>query len=187
MRKIIFVCLIAIFLQIGVFAQSSEFQKGLGFAKSNDFQNALVKFQNSLDEKLSDKKLAQVYYNIGVCFYRLNQPSKAVIEFEKATKLNPNYAKVYYGLGMALVDLKDFEKAESNFLKAIRFEEKNGETWFDLALVLCEEQKFEQAKLAFENSIKYKSIAKSIAKQNLEILNQNFGKETAKINFKEQK
>ncbi len=170
MRKLFFVGLITIILQFNVFAQADEFQKGINLAKVKDFQTALVHFQNSFDKKLPDKKIAQVYYNIGVCFYHLNQSNKAVISFNKAIELNPNYEKSYYGLAMVQFDLKDLANAENNFLKAISLNETNGETWFDLALVLYQEQKFDEAILAFQKSIKLKSVAKSTSYNNLGVI-----------------
>jgi Flp pilus assembly protein TadD len=170
MRKLFFVSLITVILQFSVFAQTDEFQKGLDFAKKNDFQNALVKFQNSFSKNLSDKKIAQVHYNIGVCFYRLNQMNQAVTEFDKVINLNPNNEKVYYALAMTQVDLKNFDQAETNFLKAIKLDETNGEIWFDLALVLYQKQKFDESIVAFQNSIKYKSVAKSTSYNNLGVI-----------------
>ncbi len=187
MRKLILTVLFTVILQVGVFAQADEFQKGINFAKSGDFQNALVKFQNSFKTNLSDKKLSQIHYNIGVCFYRLNQPDKAVASFEKSVELFPDYEKAYYGLAMAQVDLKDFANAETNFLKAINLNKTNGETWFDLALVLCEQEKFAEAINAFKNVVKFTGIAESAAKYNIEILLKNNVKSTAKLISKEKK
>jgi tetratricopeptide (TPR) repeat protein len=187
MKKLFLTVLFTVILQIGVFAQADEFQKGINLAKSDDFQNALVKFQTSLKPDLSDKKLSQIHYNIGVCFYRLNQANKAVASFEKSVELFPNYEKAYYGLAMAQVDLKDFVNAEANFLKAINLNKTNGETWFDLALVLREQEKFPQAINAFKNAVKFNSISESTAKNNLELLSEYNVKSTAKLTGKEKK
>jgi tetratricopeptide (TPR) repeat protein len=181
MRRLFLVCLLTAILQFSVFAQSDEFQKGISFANKGDFQSALVNFQNSFKTNISDKKLAQIHYNIGVCLYRLNQTNKAVISFEQAVELFPKYEKAYYGLAMAQVDLKDFSSAESSFLKAINLNKTNGETWFDLALVLCEQEKFTEAVSAFQNAVKFNSVAESTAKYNLEILSKNDLKSTAKL------
>ncbi len=78
MKRLIFVSLFVLILQFGAFAQATEFDSGMKSAKIGDFQKAVVHFQNSLDKNLSDKKLAQIYYNIGVCFYQLKQTNEAV-------------------------------------------------------------------------------------------------------------
>jgi tetratricopeptide (TPR) repeat protein len=187
MRKLFLTVLLTVILQLGVFAQKNEFQTGIEFAKNGDFQTALIRFQKSETIGLSDRKLSQIQYNIGVCFYRLNQADKAVAAFEQSVGLFPKYEKAYYGLAMAQVDLKDFGSAESNFLKAINLNKTNGETWFDLALVLCEEQKIDEAIFAFQNAVKFKSVAESTAKNNLEMLSKNEIKSTAKLISKEKK
>ncbi len=164
MRKLLLPWLFTLILQLGVFAQIDEFQEGIKLANKGDFQAALVHFQKSeLDS-------AQIHYNIGVCFYRLNKPDKAVIEFQKALKINPSYERAYYANGMAQVDLKNFVEAEKAFLKAIRLDENNGETWYDLAFVFYEQRKYDEAIIAFQNAIKFKSIAKSISYNNLGVV-----------------
>jgi tetratricopeptide (TPR) repeat protein len=187
MRKLFLTVLLTVFLQLGVFAQANEFQTGIEFAKNGDFQTALVHFQKAETADLSKRKLSQIHYNTGVCFYRLNQTNKAVTSFEKAIELSPKYEKAYYGLAMAQVDLKDFGSAEANFLKAINLNKTNGETWFDLALVLCEVQKFAEAITAFQNAVKFNSIAEATAKYNLEMLSKNDINTTAKLILKEKK
>ncbi|MEK7723935.1 MAG: tetratricopeptide repeat protein, partial [Acidobacteriota bacterium] len=131
--------------------------------------NALPHFQNLLDKKLSAKKLAQVHYNIGVCFYRLNQTNSAITEFKQAISLNPNYEKAFYALGMAFSDLKDFNDAENAFRAALKLS-NNGETWFDLGLVLSEQKKYDEAFVSFQNAIKFGSVAASASHNNLGVI-----------------
>ncbi len=164
MRKLFLAWLFALIFQVGVFAQQSEFEKGIELAKRGDFQTALFHFQKS------EANSAQIHYNIGVCFYRLNQPDKAVIEFEKALQINPDYERAYYANGMALVDLKNFDEAEKDFLKAIRLDENNGETWYDLAFVFYEQRKYDETIIAFRNAIKFKSVAKPVSYNNLGVI-----------------
>lgn len=187
MRKLFLAALLAALLQVAGFAQANSFQTGIKFAENGDFQTALSHFQKSETVELSKQKLAQIHYNIGVCFYRLNKADKAVASFEKSVELFPKYEKALYGLAMAQVDLQDFAQAEANFLKAIKVNKTNGETWFDLALVLCEEEKFTEAILAFQNAVKFKTVAETTAKYNLEILSKTDIKSTAKLISKEKK
>ena len=188
MRKLFLTGLSVLFLTFGAFAQTTEFDSGTKSANNGDFKTALVHYQRaSANLQLSTKQSAQIHYNIGVCFYRLNQPNDAIAEFEQAIKLLPDYEKPHYALAMALVDLKEFEKAKSEFFKAIYLNETNGETWFDLALVLIQVQKFDEAAIAFRNAVKFKSIAKNEAIANLEILSRKETKSTAELTFKERK
>lgn len=169
MKKLFLVSIFVLLLQFGASAQNNEFEKGLNLARNGDFQNALPYFQNSLNKKLSAKKLAQIHYNIGVCLYRLNQPDSAIIEFKQAISLNPNYEKAFYALGMAFSDLRQFEDAESSFQAALKLS-NNGETWFDLGLVLSEQKKYDEAFASFQNAIKFGSVAASASHNNLGVI-----------------
>lgn len=169
MKELFFVGIFVLLLHIGAFAQNSQFEKGLSFAGNGDFQNALPYFQNSFNSKLSAKKLAQIHYNIGVCFYRLNQPNSAIIELNQAISLNPNYERSFYALGMVLKDLKNFTESENAFRLALKIS-NNGETWFDLGLVLFELKKYEEAVTAFQNAEKLGSIAVAESHNNLGVI-----------------
>lgn len=169
MKRLFFVGLFVLILEFGAFAQSSAFYLGMNFAKSGDFQTALQYFQKAVDKNLSAKKLAQIHYNIGVCFYRLNQFDKAVTEFERAVEFNPNYEKAFYALGMAMSDLKKFDEAEKAFRQSLKLS-NNGETWFDLAIVLFEMKKFDESAESFQNAIRFGSESIGASHNNLGVV-----------------
>ncbi len=178
MKRIIFdiFIIVAVFV-FSVSAQNSvqkNFENGIKSAGKGEFQTALADFQKSLAlagaEKTSGNFLAKIHFNIGVCFYRMKQPEKAVGAFERAVLLNPVYEKSFYALGMAQFELKNFLEAEEAFLGAIRLNDRNGETWFDLAFVYLARENFVAAKAAFEKSIKLKSVDSSISHNNLGVI-----------------
>lgn len=169
MKKLFLVSIFVLLLQIGVFAQNNEFEKGLNFARNGDFQNALPYFQNVLKQNHSAKKLAQIHYNIGVCFYRLNQENSAIIEFNQAISLSPNYERAFYALGMVQKDSRNFNEAENAFRSAIKIS-NNGETWFDFGLTLFELKKYDEAFTAFQNADKFGSIAVAESHNNLGVI-----------------
>lgn len=169
MKRLFFVSLFILILQFAAFAQIREFDSGMESAKSGDFQTALQHFRHSLGNNLSTKQTAQVYYNIGVCFYQLKQADKAVAEFEKAINLNPNYEKAFYALGMAFSDLKNFDDAEKAFRQALKLS-NNGEIWFDLGLVLFELKKYDDSAVSFQNAIKFGNYSISASHNNLGVV-----------------
>lgn len=171
MKKSFVVILFVLIVKTGAFSQTKEFNLGLESARNMDFQTALKHFQNIPSGSLSDKQKAQIHYNIAVCYYRLKQIQKAVLEFEKAIQLKKNYEKSFYALGMAQTDLQNWDEAKTAFQQAIKLSNgRNGEAWFDLAFVLIEKKEFENALEAFQNAIKFKSIASLESRQNVEIL-----------------
>ena len=54
-------------------------------------------------------KSAEVYYSQANEFYKNNQYEKAIIAYNKAIEINPNYADVYYNKGIVLKKLGQFE------------------------------------------------------------------------------
>ncbi len=171
MKRLFIVILSILILSIGAFAQSGEFNLGIKSANLGSFQIALEHFQKAFDQNLAHHKIAQIHYNIAVCYYRLNQPNKAVTEFEKAISLRKSYDKAFYGLGMAHSDLRNWIEAETALSQSIKFSKgRNGEVWFDLGVVLIEQQDYVGAKSAFQNAIKFGSKASLESTQNVEIL-----------------
>lgn len=169
MKKLFLVSLFVLILNFGASAQSNEFEIGLNFARNSDFQNALPRFQSALKQNYSAKKLAQIHYNIGVCFYRTNQLNSAIIKFNQAISLNPNYERAFYALGMAEKELQNFAEAENAFRIALKLS-NNGETWFDLGIALFELKKYHEAFTAFQNADKFGSVAAAESHNNLGVI-----------------
>lgn len=173
----IFVILLAIVTSVS--AQSlttrQSFEKGVKLAKSEKFEAALDDFERALtlagSEDATRNFRARIYFNIGVCLYRLKQNEKAVGEFEEAVRLAQNdYEKAFYALGMAQAELKNWREAEAAFLAAIRLNKRNGEAWFDLAFVYLANNDYDSARNAFRKSIELKSVAAPIGHNNLGVI-----------------
>jgi tetratricopeptide (TPR) repeat protein len=178
MKRIIFgffVILSAFTINISAqtFAQQ-RFEKGMIAASDGKYAAALADFKMSLaflaDEKSDNEFRARIHYNIGVCFYQLKEQTKAVAEFERAVKLNPNHEKSFYSLGMAQFELKNWKESEAAFRGALRVNNRNGETWFDLAFVYLAQKDYDTARAAFQKAVKYKSVDSAIAHNNLGVI-----------------
>lgn len=171
MKRLLFTSFFILLFNFVITAQVSDFNLGLKSASLNDFQAALEHFQKANNNNLSNKQLAQIHYNIGVCLYRLKQSDKAVKHFEQAVFLHRNYEKAFYALGMALSDLNDFERAEIAFQNSIKIANgRNGETWFDLAFVYIAQKKYDEAFLSFQKAIEFGSQATAASHNNLGVI-----------------
>ncbi|OGS20076.1 MAG: hypothetical protein A2252_08595 [Elusimicrobia bacterium RIFOXYA2_FULL_39_19] len=53
-----------------------------------------------------------VYYNLGNCYYRTNKIGKAVLNYEKAAKINPSDDDVQYNLAYLKSIIKDSENTD---------------------------------------------------------------------------
>ena len=59
------------------------------------------------------------YNNRGIAYYKLKEYKKAIKEFSKAIKLNPEFAAAYLNRGSAYDKLKQTGSARLDFKKAI--------------------------------------------------------------------
>ena len=157
------------------FTTQQMFEKAVSKANEGKFETALPMFKDTLALAAIDDADAafrgKVHFNIGVCFYRLKQNERAIVEFEEAVKLaRGDYEKAFYALGMAESELKNWQKAEAAFRRALSLNRQNGEAWFDLAFVYLANKDYDSARQAFQRSIRYKSISASIGHNNLGVI-----------------
>lgn len=152
----------------------SVFVRGIALANRDSFAEALVEFQNAgklLDgAKISKKTLAQLHFNIGVCYFRLESDHEAIGHFETAVRLYPKYERAHYALGMAALNARDWQKAARAFTNALKIDKTNGETWFDLAFAHLGANALDNATKAFQNSIVYKSVDSPLSHNNVGVL-----------------
>ena len=155
-------------------------------AKKGNYEKALENFHAVLNSRPELKLSAQMHYNIGVCLYHLNQPEKAVDEYQAAIKLGGGkYQKYFYALGMAEAVLGENAKAKAAFSEVVKLNKNDGEAWFDLAMVLLAEKDYDSAIVAFENAVENNSISTVDAINNIGVIAAIKGDvNTAEINFK---
>ena len=82
MKKII----VLLFLFQISFAQSA-FEKANQLYKSGNFQEAIENYESLL---ITEKQSAEIYFNLGNCYYKLHQVAPAIYNFEKALLINPD-------------------------------------------------------------------------------------------------
>ena len=172
---LLFVFLILLTVPVEAQIARNSLKKGAAAANVGNYAEALQQYQKSLAQlektgEPSNDLLAKTHYNIGVCFYHLNQSAKAIEEYRRSIKLQPTYQKVFRAKAMAEIELKDLRAAREDFESAIRLDPNDGESWFDLALVLTVESNYEQAAAAFQNAINNRTVSSSVAHNNLGVI-----------------
>ncbi|KVV13283.1 tetratricopeptide repeat protein [Flavobacterium sp. TAB 87] len=137
MKNILFLFL---FITQVLFAQSS-------FEKANDLYTNL-KYQeaaSAYEDILKTEKLqsADLYFNLGNCYYKLNQVAPSIYNYEKALFLRPNDAAALNNLKFAkkltIDEIKDvpkvgFAKLVQNFTGIFTY---NTWAWICVALSFC--------------------------------------------------
>src|SRR6185295_6623294 len=73
---------------------------------------------NATEPKTSAKTEAKSVYNTGIDFLDSGQIPKAVSSFERALKLDPEYADAYEGLGRAYFKMGEWQKSIDSYRQA---------------------------------------------------------------------
>ena len=113
MKNIVYIVL---FLTQVVAAQS--FEKGNTQYRKGDYKGAVKEYEGILTNK---QESAEVYFNLGNAYYKLNKVAPAVYNYEKALQLNPGNKDIEVNLAfaqkMVLDDIKAVPKV--GFSKAL--------------------------------------------------------------------
>ncbi|RVU90691.1 tetratricopeptide repeat protein [Flavobacterium columnare] len=94
MKKILYILL---FLSQFVWANNA-FEKGNDLYQKGKYQEAIQAYENILAQ---GQESAELYFNLGNCYYKLNRVAPAVFNFEKALLLNPNDTEIQNNLTFA--------------------------------------------------------------------------------------
>jgi tetratricopeptide (TPR) repeat protein len=118
------------------FAQNA-FEKGNHLYQKGNFQEAINNYESVLS---SGKQSAELYFNLGNCYYKLHKVAPAIYNFEKALLLNPNDNEIQTNLNfakrMSVDDSKEtpevgFGKLFQNFTSSFDYD-----IWAWIAVVL---------------------------------------------------
>lgn len=72
--------------------------------QEQNFEDALKSY-NAIAE--SGMRSSDLYYNIGNCYYKLNQITEAILYYERALKMQPNGEDIKYNLALANKQIVD--------------------------------------------------------------------------------
>lgn len=114
------------------------FEKGNNLYQKGQYQEAISVYEGILK---SGQESAEVYFNLGNCFYKLNKVAPAVYNFEKALKLNPNDTEIQNNLAfakkMAIDEIQETPKVGFSKIIADFTSNSHYDTWAWIAIVLA--------------------------------------------------
>ena len=134
MKKLLYICLL--FSQ--VFWGQDAFEKGNQLYQNGQYQEAITTYGNILK---SGQESAEVYFNLGNCYYKLNKVAPAVYNFEKALRLKPNDCEIKNNLAfaqkMAIDEIQEtpkvgFSALIHNFTSSFHYD-----TWAWITIILA--------------------------------------------------
>ncbi len=101
------------------FWAQTAFDKGNNLYQKGNYQEAITVYESVVK---SGQQSAELYFNLGNCFYKLNKVAPAIFNFEKALLLNPNDTEIQNNLAFAQKMTIDevIEVPKVGFAKIIR-------------------------------------------------------------------
>ena len=104
-----------IVLTTQVFFAQNGFENGNALYQKGKYQQAIAAYETELSAK---KQSAELYFNIGNCYYKLNKVAPSIYNYEKALLLNPDDTEIQNNLKFAqklqIDDIKTEEKVGFN-------------------------------------------------------------------------
>ncbi|PWA06882.1 tetratricopeptide repeat protein [Flavobacterium psychrotolerans] len=94
MKKILFILL----LTTQVFFAQNGFEKGNALYQNGNYKDAITAYESVLN---ANKQSAELYFNLGNCYYKLNKVAPTIYNYEKALVLNPNDNEIQNNLKFA--------------------------------------------------------------------------------------
>jgi hypothetical protein len=132
MKKILYIFL----LITQTFWAQTAFDKGNNLYQKGNYQEAIIVYESVVK---SGQQSAELYFNLGNCYYKLNKVAPAIFNFEKALLLNPNDSEIQNNLAFAQKMTIDevIEVPKVGFAKIIRdfTSSFHYDTWAWIAIV----------------------------------------------------
>jgi tetratricopeptide (TPR) repeat protein len=117
------------------------------------YKEAIVHFQHAVDLAPS---MARAWNNLGLCSYYLNQNATAIVDYEKAIRLNTQAGHPspwpYLNLAVTQQLLNQVDSAETNLAKSIRLDPKIPSAHLYLGNLLEHQGKLTQATLEYQRA-----------------------------------
>ena len=126
MKKIVFL-LFLIASNIWATDIDNKFLNGNDLYQKGRYQDAILQYESLPKMQIES---AELYFNLGNCYYKLHKVAPAIFNYEKAALLNPNDTEIQTNLDfarkMAIDDIKvipkvGFRKLVSNFTSSYHY------------------------------------------------------------------
>jgi len=122
------------------------------------FDEIIALLTDEVLKKLLEKekdKAAELYIWRGNTWYNKKDYDNAIIDYNKAININPNYELAFYNRGSAWVAKKEYDKAIADYTKIIKPNSKYADTYYtDRGNVWKAQQKYDKAITDYTKAIK---------------------------------
>ena len=120
---------------------------GRDLLNARQYEEAITKLSEAIS---ADPSNPVYYYYRGVAFERSENSDKAVMDYQKAAELKPDFTMPLSRAGVIFAKKGDFEKAVEFYKKATDLGEKDPETFYNYGICLVNIGNSSEAKMVFE-------------------------------------
>lgn len=116
------------------------------------FDSIIELLSDELLEEMSDEA-AEFYIRRGNAWYNKMDYDKAIVDYDKAIKINPNDDLSFYNRGFAWGAKRDYKKAIEDYDTVIRLNSKNSNAYFIRASLWRAQKEFDKAIVDYTTAI----------------------------------
>ena len=131
--------------------------------KKTQKQIEIKKFENKILDKTVNEEIlpvemedfddAYVCFNIGNLYYDLGKIENALIYYDKALYIYPDFIDAWKHLGLIYYTMGRLQKAAACYNQILNFDPDNSELWLDIGIIFFEIGKVSEAKACYEKAM----------------------------------
>ncbi len=135
-----------------VLAPSQHEERGQEYLDAGKYQEALDEFSQAL--KGDPYNEARLYYLSGIAHRHLKEYDSALIDLNRALKINPKYMEAYYERGMAYFYLENYGLASEDFDQALKFDADYPDAYIGRGYTYYAQEDYAHALSDFNKAVK---------------------------------
>jgi tetratricopeptide (TPR) repeat protein len=119
-------------------------------------QNTNNELFQTLHDLIIAEKFDEFWYFIGILLWRRDRLENAIISFDRAIGIKPDFYEAWSDRGNALIDSDRYEEAIDSFDRVIEINSDHYESWFSRGVGLNKLGKYQEAINSYDRVIKIK-------------------------------
>lgn len=125
---------------------SASFSKARNLLLMGDYQGAIDTYQETIEH---DGPQAITFSYIGECYEKMERYEQALIHYDQAIALDPNWVDAWIGRGVVKDVQGRVQEAVKDLEVAIRHSPEHGDGWFFYANILSRAERYDEALAAY--------------------------------------
>lgn len=150
MKHLIIISLSSLCLYACSFSSEAMLEKGKSLMKEGKFRDALTYLNKAIE---GDNTNHEALNARGVVYYELREYTNALLDYDQALKLKPDYYRPYYNRALLKVAQNDGQGALKDYAEAIRLDSRNAEIFVNRGQLLAAMGQADAALRDFDQAI----------------------------------